>query len=169
MDVRALFPLTLRHLGDATRPAPTAAAFVQAVCDAHAKGDIPHRAARDLVRYEAALTELRPRAPQTEPLPPEGAPLLLSPDVRVIVYGAGLPEMLASLRAGGTAKPRPARGWLVLWRDQARVHERVLPREEGWLLESFREPTPWKEAVEDDEDRALVEKLWREGVLVRPA
>lgn len=146
--------------------AADASAFVEAVCSAHARGNIPDRCVRDLVRYEDILRKLRPVEPQ-QGAPPTDARLVLSDRVGVLVYGAALPEVLGQLRAGDVARPRPTRGWLVLSRDAHGVHERVLAREAGWLLESFREPTPASEAVEDDEDREILAQMWRAGVIVR--
>lgn len=158
-----MFPLTLRFLGDAGPPATTAEEFVRAVCERHARGDIPDRAARDIVRYEALLLELPAPPVATAHRPRDEDPCIIAPHVRVLVYGADLPNMLEDLRAERTATPRPARGWLVLWRGG----EILLPREEGWFLERFREPTTPKEAIEDAEDRTHFETLWRASVLVR--
>ena len=168
MDVRDQFPLTCRHLGTAAPEAKTATEFVEAVCAANAKGDIPARAARDLVRYEAALQELR-RAPSGAPgpVPSDHERVVLSPRVRVLVFGGGLPGMLDALRAGRSASPRPARGWIVAWLSpDGKLQEMTLPREEGWVLERFREPTTSDDALEDDE-REEFARLWERGVLTR--
>lgn len=169
VDARALFPLTLAHLGDRAPAATTPPELVQKVCDQHAKGDIPSRAARDLVRYEAMLLELAPSRARAEAPPGDDEPCVIAPHVRVLVFGAALPEMLAALRAGKEAKPRPCRGWLIAWRDDKGLRELEIPRVEGWFLESFREPTAPKDAIEDAQDRAHFEHLWREGILTRAA
>lgn len=167
MDVRDRFPLTCRYLGERAPAAHNAEAFVSAVCAAHARGDIASRAVRDLARYEAALLELTPRPPRG-PMPRDDEPVVIAPHARVVVYGANLPEMAAALQAGRVATPRPARGWIVLVRDEdGVVEQRILARMEGWLVESFREPTPPSEAIEDDEDRALFAELWSAGALAR--
>lgn len=173
MDVRAAFPLTLRHiapaLGGDVPDADTREAFVRAVCDRFPRGDIPHRAARDLVRYEGYLDELPP-APRADAsdAPADDAPCRLADHARLHVYGADLPGVLRDLREGRPARPRPARGWVLLFRGaDGAARERWLAGEEGWLVESFRAPTSPQDAVEDDEDRALFEELWRAGVLAR--
>lgn len=169
MDIRGAFPLTLRHLGDAIPAGGSPEAFVRAVCEAHAKGNIPHRAARDLVRFESLLAELPP-APAETPgeLPPDDAPCRLGAHVRLLVFGAGLPDMLHALRKNAPATPRPARGWVVLHRDpDGEPRESWALREEGWFLERFRDPATPGEAIEDDEERALFARLWREGILMR--
>lgn len=177
-DLRALFPLTLAHLGEdvlarylESEPGePDARRFAAFVARTHAQGTIPDRAARDLVNYEAALAEVRALAPPAPPgMPPgEEEPCVIAQDARVLVYGAALPDLVRDLTAGERATPRPARGWLVLRRSSAgpvvAIH---LPREEGWFLESFRKPSPASEAIEDDEDRALFVRLYESGVLVR--
>lgn len=163
MDARSLFPLTLAHLGDRTPHAQTPAEFVQNVCAAFAKGDIACRAARDLANYESLLLDLPTPAPLDPGPPRDDEPCVLAPHIRIIVYGAALPEMVAALRQGRPAMPRPARGWLITWRSG----EAILRREEGWFLETFREPTPPSEAIEDDEDRTVFTKLWHMGILAR--
>ena len=169
MDVERAFPLTLRHLGDTGPSASSREEFVQAVCDAHPLSNIPHRAVRDLVHHESLLAELPP-APTRRPgaLPSEEEACRLGTHVRLLVFGAGLPEMIHSLRAGAPATPRPARGWLILYQgSDGAPRERWVLREAGWFVERFREPTTPRDAIEDDEDRALFEALWREGILVR--
>lgn len=170
MDPRAAFPLTLRHLADAlggdVPDAETGEAFARKVCDAFARGTIPDRAVRDLARYESYLAELTPgpRAPPGE-LP--RAPVRLAPHVRLLTYGADLPGMLRDLRAERPATPRAAHGWVVLRQDaDGALHERWLRSEEGWTVESFREPTAPDDVLEDEEDRALIAALWRDGILV---
>lgn len=164
MDLAAIFPLTLRHLGDAApRGAAGGEAFVRAVRERHARGDIPDRGVRDLVQYEWFRACLPPAPPPPGPLPRDDEPCVLAPHVRVLVFGADLPAMLAALREGKAATPRPARGWIVLWQGG----ELVLPREEGWFIESFRDPTTPAVAIEGDaEERAKFERLWKIGVLV---
>jgi hypothetical protein len=162
MDVRARFPLTRQYLGSAGPAADSVEAYVRAVCDAHAKGDIPSRAVRDLVRYEALLLEVPAQAPPIAPLPKDEEPCILAPHARLHVFGADLPSALKALRAGELATPRPARGWLVLLPGA----QLLLLREEGWFLESFRKATSPSEVIEDDEDRALFERMWNAGVLV---
>lgn len=168
MDARELFPLTCRHLGASAPAAISPEAFVEAVCKAHARGDIPSRAVRDLVRYEASLRELRPAAhagPGAAPRDDER--VVLSPHVRVLVFGGALPEMLDALRGGKPAAPRPARGWIVCWREtDGKLRELILPREEGWVLERFRQAITPSDALDDDE-RDEFAQLWDLGVLTR--
>lgn len=168
MDARGLFPLTCLHLGEKAPHAATPAAFVEAVCAQHARGDIPSRAARDLARYEALLHELRPAArAEPGPTPRDDEPVVLAPHVRVLVFGAALPEMLAALRTGKPAASRPARGWIVAWRAPGgAIEELVLPREEGWILERFRQPATPGDALDDDE-REEFARLWTLGILTR--
>ena len=168
VDARALFPLTCRHLGAAAPPAKSAAEFVEAVRALNAKGDIPARAARDLVRYEASLQELRPSpASARGPAPADHERVVLSPHVRVLVFGGGLPEMLDALRAGRSASPRPSRGWIVAWLSaEGKLQELILPREEGWVLERFRAPTTPDDALDEDE-REEFARLWELGIIVR--
>ncbi|HVM44303.1 MAG TPA: hypothetical protein VM582_00105 [Candidatus Thermoplasmatota archaeon] len=166
MDARSLFPLTVAYLGGAAPAARTPAEFVRAVCEAHARGDIPSRAARDLAQYEALLQELRPaRVADPGPLPRDDEAVVLAPSVRVLVYGADLPGMLAALREGKAPTPRPARGWIVAWRDAGgELREHLLLREEGWILERFRQPATPGDALEDEE-REDFAALWKLGVL----
>lgn len=166
MDARSSFPLTLAQLGADAPEAASVREFVEAVCAAHASGTIPDRGMRDLVRYEAMLLDLPP-GPANEAPTPERAPCVIAPHVRILVYGAGLPDMLDALRQGARPIPRPSRGWIVVWRDaRGRVREKLLPREEGWMLERFREPAVPEGSLEDDEERAVFAELWKEGVLV---
>lgn len=166
MDARALFPLTMRCLGARAPAAASPDDFARAVCDAHARGDIPSRSVRDLVNYEAAVLEL-PEAPTPEPgLPGEDELVVLAPHVRVLVFGAALPEVLEALRQGTTPKPRPARGWITLWKEGGKLCEHLLPRMEGWIVERFREPATPADAVEDDE-REIFARLCRDGILIR--
>lgn len=167
MDARELFPLTTRYIGAAAPPSPTPEQFVRAVCEAHAKGDIPARAVRDLVQYEALLQDLRPTEHAPSAPPRDDEAVVLAPHVRVLVYGADLPGMLAALADGKPATPRPARGWIVVWRDgKGALQTRLLPREEGWLLERFRQPAKLADALEDDE-REEFARLWGAGILQR--
>lgn len=168
VDAREHFPLTCRHLGAHAPRAASPAAFAKSVCEAHTKGDIPSRAVRDLVNYEAAVSELGP-ASAGEPgsLPRDDERVVISPHVRVLVFGAALPEMIEALRAGKPATPRPFRGWIVAWRDaRGELHELVLPREEGWILERFREPITPDDALDDDE-REEFARLRTLGILTR--
>lgn len=167
MDVRTRFPLTLALLGPEVPSASSVETFVTDVCAAHAKGDIPSRGVRDLVRFEALVSELPERSAPLGGPPRDDERLVLAPDVRVLVYGADLPGMLAALRAGKPPRSRPARGWLIFWREQGKLHERFLTRETGWMLESFREPQLVSDAVEDDEDREALAEFCRLGVLTR--
>lgn len=162
MDARERFPLTLAYLGGL--PAGTTPAeIVQRVCAEHERGDIPSRAVRDLVRYEALLLELPPVAISSGAAPRDDDRCVIAPHVRVLDFGAALPEIVAALREGKPAKARPSRGWLILWRGG----ERLLYRETGWLLQSFRQPARVGDVVEDDEDRALVADWWKLGLLAR--
>ena len=167
-DARELFPLTCRHLGDKSPPAVSPSAFVAAVCEEHARGDIPSRAVRDLVRYESLVNELRPTAgADPGPAPRDEEAVVLAPHVRVLVFGGALPEMLVALRAGEAATPRPARGWIVAWLDaNGKLQELILPREEGWILERFRQPITPGDALDDDE-RDEFARLWKLGILTR--
>jgi hypothetical protein len=162
VDARERFPLTLAYLGRLP-PGSTPTEIVERVCAEHDRGDIPSRAVRDLVRYEALLLDLPPAAIPSGAPPHDEDRCVLAPHVRVLDFGAALPEIVAALREGKAAKARPARGWLVLWRGG----ERLLYRETGWLLQSFREPARVGDVVEDDEDRALVAEWWRLGLLAR--
>lgn len=162
-DIRASFPLTFRHLGNAAPAARSAEEFVRAVCEAHAKGDIPSRAVRDLVHYEALLLEVGPLPGAPGPTPRDNERVVLSPHIRLLVFGGGLPEMLEALRAGKPAKARPSRGWFVLWKGG----ELRFFREEGWFLESFREPVRVEENVEDGPTREAFDHFWRAGIIVR--
>jgi hypothetical protein len=173
-DVRASHPLTLRHLGEAFLQEYLAKGgglpFVDHVNARFSQGSIPDRAARDLARFEAELARLRalpPLAPGSGPLPPDDAPLVLSPHVALIMYGADLQGMLASLSKGEPATPRPRRNWFLLLPRGGDVDVRHLEREEGWMLEWFRAPTPLSEVMGMLEERAGVEALWREGLLAR--
>jgi hypothetical protein len=168
VDARASFPLTRMFLGPKAPDAPSPEAFVKAVCDEHAKGDIPCRAARDLARFEAMLLELRPAPPGTPgSLPADDEPCVLAPHVRALMFGAALDEMLVALRAGKPAAPRPRRGWKLVWRDAGgKLHEHDFPREGGWMLEQFREPAKPGDVVTGSA-RPIFEDLWREGVIVR--
>jgi hypothetical protein len=179
--LESTFPLTRAYLGEApfesyraSNPEPAAsrdeeiARFVGFVRGQHARGSIEHRAARDLVGYEAALATL-PAAPAlaaADP-PPPTTTCVIAPHVHVLVFGGDLPGMLDALADGRRATPRPSRGWLALARGPEGVRRTLLERETGWFLERFREPTAPAEAIEDDEDRALFARLWRDGVLVR--
>lgn len=174
-DVRARYPLTLRHLGEAWFETylahPGGASFLDHVSATHADGSIAHRGVRDLARYEhetARLRALPPLAKNADPLPPDDAPLCLSPDASLIMYGADLPGMMESLARGQPATPRPRRNWfLLLPRGAGEVEVRHLEREEGWLLEWFRTPTPIKDVLEMLEDREALLALWSEGIIVR--
>lgn len=163
MDVRTKFPLTLKFLGEVGPAEASIEGFVRAICEAHPKGDIPSRAVRDLVRYEALQCEVPAEAPPVAPLPRDDEPCVLAPHVRMHVFGGDLPNILKALRVGKPATARPARGWIIL----APGSETLLLREEGWFLESFREPEAPAEVIEDDEDRELFERMWDLGVLVR--
>ena len=168
VDAREAFPLTCRYLGDKAPREASPDKFVRAVCDAYSRGDIPCRAVRDLVNYEAATRELPP-APEAPagPLPRDDERVVLAPHVRVLVYGAALPEMLEALRADNPATPRPARGWIVAWRTRdGALHEHLLLREEGWMLERFREANTPGEALDEDE-REDFARLWELGILTR--
>lgn len=182
--VRSFFPLTLAYVGDEaleryyeTHPygeddlAAEAARFASWVGKAWPRGIIQDRAVRDLAAYESARNELqaRPPAPQPGPrLPADDEPYVLSPHVRVVVFGADLPGMVDALEAGNEARVRPRRGWAVLRRgDDGEVRSAELDRETGWLLESFRQPTPPADVLEDEEDRARFRELCAAGVVVR--
>lgn len=173
-DLRAAFPLTLRHLGQGLVEEYLAArsplAFTDFVAARFSQGTIPHRAARDLARYEAEMARLLARpalAAPGGPLPGPDVPLRLSPDVALVNYGADLPGMLDALREGKPAEPRPRRAWLLLLARGGSVETRALGRDDGWTLEWFREPTtPRSLAGAMDEDEPL-DGPWAEGVLVR--
>lgn len=174
-DVRARYPLTLRHLGEAYFETwladASASSFLDHVCAGHGDGSITHRAVRDLVRYEHEMARVQalPALPTTRaPLPADDAPLRLSPEVSLIMYGADLPGVVASLSRGETARPRPRRNWyLLIPRGEGKVETRHLEREEGWTLEWFRTPTPIRDVLELLEDRDDLAQAWREGIVVR--
>lgn len=175
-ETRARFPLTLKHVGEAIlaefeAPGTAPRSFVEFVNARYARGTIPDRAVRDLARYEDALARLamRPSLKRPDkPLPADDVPLLLSPDVTFLMFGADLPGMLAALREGKPATPRPRRGWLLLVpAGGGHVDITEVARDEGWLLEWFREPTPLSDALEMMEERAPFEQLWKQGLLVR--
>lgn len=183
--VRAMFPLTLTYVGEEIVPrfyqaqpehrdfAEEAARFAAFVRERFARGDIPHRAARDLAAYEEAVAALRARPPA--PIP-EGAPpaedenVVLSPHVRLFVYGANLPDMVEAMQRGEKPVVRPNRGWVVLRRVMGgNVLAACLEREQGWFLESFRaEPARPADVIEDDEDRQWYRDFVQAGILVRP-
>lgn len=176
-DVRASHPLTLLYLGEAFLGEYLAKGgslpFVDYVNARFAEGTIPHRAARDLARYEAETARLLARpavSPPREPLPGPEVPLRLSPDVALLMYGADLPGMLDALRDGKPAQPHPRRAWLLLVARGAEVEARHLDRDEGWTLEWFREPTSLQSMGDDGDDEGQADEvalLWRQGVLVR--
>ena len=173
MDVRAAFPLTLRYIAPALDgdipDADTREEFVRKVCDAFSLGNIPHRAARDVVRYEAYVAELSAAPAATPDDPPQDSePCRLASHVRLHTYGADLRGMLRELREGRAVAPKAAHGWVVLFRDgNGARRERWLTGEQGWQVESFREPTAPEDVIEEEEDRALFLDLWRDGVLTR--
>lgn len=157
--------LTRRHVPD-LGAAPTLAQ----VNARFSEGTIPHRAVRDLARYESERARLAaheaPRA-TSAPLPSDAAKLTLSPAIHLLMYGADLPGMLAALREGKVATPRPCRGWILLVADgKGGVKERDLDREGGWVFEWFREPTSIGEALEMLEEREPIAELWSKGYLV---
>jgi len=168
--------LTTRYLGDAFVDAYLARhadrPFLEHVQATHAGGLIADRAARDLARYEherARLAALPKLAAPKEPLPGEKARVMLSPNVSLLMYGADLVGMVDALRAGERAVPRPKRSWLLLTpTGDGEVREKRLTREdEGWLLESFQEPTALGDVVDPADDRAPLEAIWKRGLLVR--
>lgn len=174
--LRARFPLTTRYLGEAfvvsylARHADTP--FAEHVRATHAGGLIVDRAARDLARYEeerARLASLPALREPKEPLPDDKTRLVLSPDVALLMYGADLVGMVAALRAGGKAVPRPKRAWVLLTpAGGGEVRENHLTRDdEGWLLEWFREPTTVADLLPMTEERAPFEAVWKKGLLHR--
>ena len=173
-EVRATHPLTLRHLGEPFLAEYLAKGaglpFADYVNARFASGTIPDRAARDLARYESEMARLRPLPAlrgTSAPLPPDDVPLRISPEIAFITYGADLPGVLEALRKGEPAQPRPRRNWLLLLpRGSGEVEVRHLEREEGWVLEWFRTPTPLADVLDLLEERDGAEQAWREGLLV---
>lgn len=175
-EVRARHPLTVRLLGEAfLREYAEKAAdkpFPEYVNARYALGTIPDRAVRDLVRFEfemARLAEFPPLAGTDAPLPARDVPLVLSPNVALIVYGADLPGVLTALREGRQATPRPRRAWILLTpKGGGKVDVQELDRDGGWMMEWFRSPEPL-DGVADmmEDDFGPVEELWRAGLLVR--
>jgi hypothetical protein len=176
-EIRASHPLTLRHLGEAFLGEYVAKSgglpFVDYVNARFARGTIPDRAARDLARLEAELARLRglpALSGQPGPLPADDVPLVLSPDVGLVMYGADLPGMLAALSKGEPAQPRPRRNWFLLLPRGGDVEMRHLERDEGWTLEWFRTPTAPKDlgdTGDDEDDDDGVAGFWAQGILVR--
>jgi hypothetical protein len=162
------FPLTRKHAPDLAGVED--AALVDRVNARYGDGTIPHRAVRDLARYEserARLAAAPPARPQTTPLPGDDAKLTLSPSIHLLMYGADLPRMLSALREGKAATARPCRGWiLMVSRSGGKVDESELDREGGWVFEWFREPTKIGEALEMLEERDPIEALWKQGFLI---
>lgn len=162
--VRKAFALTRRHLGHDGPSAASVEEYVKAVCAAHARGNIPDRAVRDLALYELSVLSLPAPSASAGAAPRDDEPCVLAPHVRLVMFGADLPGMLDALRAGKPATPRPAFGWLLVTPGG----ERRVAREHGWLLEQFREPCLPSEAFGGTGvGRETFETFWREGLLVR--
>lgn len=173
-EPRADLPLTRRYAGASVSEEGgdhDGDQFLARVNARHGEGTIPHRAVRDLARYEAELARLRDAAPlraTQRPFPTDDAKLTHSRSIHLMVYGADLPGMLAALRNGRPAHPRPRRGWILLVARGGWVEERELGQAEGWIFEWFRDPTSVADALAMLEDREPIRSLWSQGYLVEP-